>query len=267
MNSQEIETALREQIPLTVLIWEDDAYGLISWKMDLELGHDVDDRIRQPGLRRLRRELRRPRLPGRVRPGDLLPAAHRSPGRRHRLGHHLPGRLLRESPPDRRPRRPVRTLLTATMRCSKPPGAPAALPDELIRDLIHTGPSPDYHPPGRLPGHISLQSRPENSPRPCMCELTGEASWRRGGDHADRPDIHDSRPGHAGLHIHPGGSRAFSLSFPIARGHAVDSPNLKADLGPIRRNWVCRSPLQVADLVEILLKEAPGRGTATSYWH
>ena len=41
MNSQEIETALRERIPLTVLIWEDDAYGLIKWKMDLELGHDV----------------------------------------------------------------------------------------------------------------------------------------------------------------------------------------------------------------------------------
>jgi acetolactate synthase-1/2/3 large subunit len=41
MNSQEIETAIRERIPLTVLIWQDDAYGLIKWKMDLELGHDV----------------------------------------------------------------------------------------------------------------------------------------------------------------------------------------------------------------------------------
>ena len=41
MNSQEIETALRERIPLAVLIWQDDAYGLIKWKMDLELGHDV----------------------------------------------------------------------------------------------------------------------------------------------------------------------------------------------------------------------------------
>ena len=41
MHSQEIETALRERIPLTVLVWQDDAYGLIKWKMDLELGHDV----------------------------------------------------------------------------------------------------------------------------------------------------------------------------------------------------------------------------------
>lgn len=39
MNSQELETAVREQVPLTVLIWQDDAYGLIKWKMDLETGH------------------------------------------------------------------------------------------------------------------------------------------------------------------------------------------------------------------------------------
>ncbi len=42
MNSQEIETALREHIPLAVLIWQDDAYGLIGWKMDLELGYHVE---------------------------------------------------------------------------------------------------------------------------------------------------------------------------------------------------------------------------------
>ncbi|NVK40366.1 MAG: acetolactate synthase large subunit [Oceanospirillaceae bacterium] len=39
MNSQEIETAVRENIPLKVLIWQDNALGLIKWKMDLELGH------------------------------------------------------------------------------------------------------------------------------------------------------------------------------------------------------------------------------------
>jgi acetolactate synthase I/II/III large subunit len=41
MNSQEIETAVREHVPLTVLIWQDDAYGLIKWKMNLEIGRDV----------------------------------------------------------------------------------------------------------------------------------------------------------------------------------------------------------------------------------
>ena len=42
MNSQELETALRERIPMVVLIWVDDEYGLIRWKMDLELGHSTD---------------------------------------------------------------------------------------------------------------------------------------------------------------------------------------------------------------------------------
>jgi acetolactate synthase I/II/III large subunit len=38
MNSQAIETAVREKIPLVVLVWVDNAYGLIKWKMNLELG-------------------------------------------------------------------------------------------------------------------------------------------------------------------------------------------------------------------------------------
>jgi len=50
MNSQEIETALRERIALTVLIWQDDAYGLIRWKMDLELGRDVATGFSNPGF-------------------------------------------------------------------------------------------------------------------------------------------------------------------------------------------------------------------------
>jgi acetolactate synthase-1/2/3 large subunit len=50
MNSQEIETALREGIAMVILVWVDDAYGLISWKMDLELGHDVDTAFTNPDL-------------------------------------------------------------------------------------------------------------------------------------------------------------------------------------------------------------------------
>jgi acetolactate synthase I/II/III large subunit len=48
MNSQEIETALRLRLPMVILIWVDDAYGLISWKMDLEIGHNVDTRFGNP---------------------------------------------------------------------------------------------------------------------------------------------------------------------------------------------------------------------------
>jgi acetolactate synthase-1/2/3 large subunit len=48
MNSQELETAVRERIPIVVLIWVDDAYGLISWKMDLEIGHEVATTFTNP---------------------------------------------------------------------------------------------------------------------------------------------------------------------------------------------------------------------------
>jgi acetolactate synthase-1/2/3 large subunit len=39
MLGSELETAVREHVPIVVLIWEDQSYGLIKWKMDLELGH------------------------------------------------------------------------------------------------------------------------------------------------------------------------------------------------------------------------------------
>jgi acetolactate synthase-1/2/3 large subunit len=48
MNSQEIETALRLRLPFVILIWVDDAYGLISWKMDLEIGRNVDTTFGNP---------------------------------------------------------------------------------------------------------------------------------------------------------------------------------------------------------------------------
>jgi acetolactate synthase-1/2/3 large subunit len=48
MNSQEIETALRERVPCVILIWVDDEYGLIKWKMDLELGENFDTAFGNP---------------------------------------------------------------------------------------------------------------------------------------------------------------------------------------------------------------------------
>jgi acetolactate synthase-1/2/3 large subunit len=50
MSSQEIETAVRERIPLVVLIWEDGGYGLIEWKMDLELGDHYYVRFSNPDI-------------------------------------------------------------------------------------------------------------------------------------------------------------------------------------------------------------------------
>jgi len=50
MNSQEIETAVREHIPLTVLVWVDNSYGLIEWKMQLEIGRHSNVRFANPDL-------------------------------------------------------------------------------------------------------------------------------------------------------------------------------------------------------------------------
>jgi acetolactate synthase-1/2/3 large subunit len=39
---REIETAVREHIPLVVLLWEDGGHGLIECRMDLDVGaHNV----------------------------------------------------------------------------------------------------------------------------------------------------------------------------------------------------------------------------------
>lgn len=38
MNVQEIETAVRYGLHLVILVWVDDSYGLIKWKMDMEIG-------------------------------------------------------------------------------------------------------------------------------------------------------------------------------------------------------------------------------------
>jgi acetolactate synthase-1/2/3 large subunit len=48
MNSQEIETAIRERVPFVILIWIDDEYGLIKWKMELELGSSMDTGFTNP---------------------------------------------------------------------------------------------------------------------------------------------------------------------------------------------------------------------------
>jgi acetolactate synthase-1/2/3 large subunit len=50
MNSQELETAVRERIAMTVLVWQDDAYGLIGWKMQMELGREVAVGFANPDL-------------------------------------------------------------------------------------------------------------------------------------------------------------------------------------------------------------------------
>jgi acetolactate synthase I/II/III large subunit len=50
MNSQELETAVREEIPLVVLVLVDDEYGLITWKMELDMGRHSATRFGNPDL-------------------------------------------------------------------------------------------------------------------------------------------------------------------------------------------------------------------------
>ena len=50
MNSQELETAVREHVPLVALVWVDEAYGLIGWKMELELGRSSHVAFSNPDL-------------------------------------------------------------------------------------------------------------------------------------------------------------------------------------------------------------------------
>lgn len=50
MNVQELETAVREGIAMTVLVWEDDSYGLIEWKMEMDLGRSSHVRFGNPDI-------------------------------------------------------------------------------------------------------------------------------------------------------------------------------------------------------------------------
>lgn len=50
MHAQELETAVREEIPLCVLVWEDDGYGLIEWKMEMELGTSSSVKFGNPDV-------------------------------------------------------------------------------------------------------------------------------------------------------------------------------------------------------------------------
>ncbi|MDE2166739.1 MAG: acetolactate synthase large subunit [Alphaproteobacteria bacterium] len=51
MNSQELETAKRLGVGYTVVVFNDDDYGLISWKQDMSHGHSTGTRIGNPDFK------------------------------------------------------------------------------------------------------------------------------------------------------------------------------------------------------------------------
>ncbi|MDH5631369.1 MAG: acetolactate synthase large subunit [Gammaproteobacteria bacterium] len=50
MNSQEIETAMRENVPMVILVWNDSAYGLIEWKQNVQYGRPSHIKFTNPDL-------------------------------------------------------------------------------------------------------------------------------------------------------------------------------------------------------------------------
>ena len=48
MNSQEIETALRHQVAIVIMIWNDSEYGLIKWHQQRRFGHSNDIGFNNP---------------------------------------------------------------------------------------------------------------------------------------------------------------------------------------------------------------------------
>ena len=100
MNSQEIETALRLRTPMVILIWDDNAYGLISWKMDLEIGHNVETHFGNPDFVAYAESFgaKGYRISSPLRTAPY--PARRARGR-HRQRHRLPGRLLGQQCADR----------------------------------------------------------------------------------------------------------------------------------------------------------------------
>jgi len=72
MNSQELETAVRLKLPVVVLVWRDDGYGVIRWKQQIRFGRTSSVDFGNPDLVRYAESFGavgyRVREPGELRP-------------------------------------------------------------------------------------------------------------------------------------------------------------------------------------------------------
>jgi len=53
MNVQELETAVRMKLPIVIMIWNDDGYGLIEWKQQNHYGHTFGTTVTNPDFVKL----------------------------------------------------------------------------------------------------------------------------------------------------------------------------------------------------------------------
>jgi acetolactate synthase-1/2/3 large subunit len=53
MNVQDLETAVRLRLPIVIMIWNDNGYGLIEWKQKNQTGHSFGVSITNPDFVKL----------------------------------------------------------------------------------------------------------------------------------------------------------------------------------------------------------------------
>ena len=62
MNSQELETAVRLKLPLVILIWRDNGYGVIRWKQQVRFGRTSSVDFGNPDFVRYAEDLAQPAI-------------------------------------------------------------------------------------------------------------------------------------------------------------------------------------------------------------
>jgi acetolactate synthase-1/2/3 large subunit len=83
MNVQELATAVQYEVPAIVLVWEDELYGLIAWKQEVEFGRTSHVDLRNPDLVALARSFGA--FGRRVESADdLVPAMEEAAGQTNR---------------------------------------------------------------------------------------------------------------------------------------------------------------------------------------
>ena len=97
MSMAEIETAVREGVHITILVWVDGGYGLIGWKQDIHFGRQAAVSFTNPDFVMLAESFGAKGYAIEAAE-QLAPTLAASPGRRGRQRDRVPGRLPRRTP-------------------------------------------------------------------------------------------------------------------------------------------------------------------------
>ena len=138
MNSQELETAKRIGVRITVVVWRDDGYGLIDWKQRNEFGRPFGVDFGNPDLVAYAASLRHPRVPADLR-GRPVPDLDAGARRGRAIGGRRAHRLRRERAPDAATRHAHGTFLNGSRSRialdAFPVGVCVHAPRRMVRSL------------------------------------------------------------------------------------------------------------------------------------